>query len=183
MQGRQLLAAAGATAMLGLGISAAGAQGSPFEFDFGGVYTMSCNVSFAGSGGSGMTVNLLPSFDSCEFVGFPATVSQSGIWRLPISSGPSGGWYGGNFTVPSGTTTIVDVPLWACTVSMSGPQTASHGVGGTIVQVRNVTGGIELNLDVSVPLASASGGCPFSSWGSVGMSTGAPAYVPGVTVP
>lgn len=179
MQGRQLLAVAGATAVLGLGVGAAGAQASPFEFSFGGAYTVSCDVSFTGTNGSPIT--LMPSFSTCNFMGLPATVTQSGLSQLTVVSPPSGGWYGSNYTIPSGTSMTITVPIAGCTISVPGAQTFANGTGGQVIRARNVTGGIEVGLYANSLIHSAST-CPFSSGASGGMTTVTPAFVPGVTI-
>jgi hypothetical protein len=179
MQGKQRLASLGVAAVLGLGVGAASAQGSAVEFNLGGIYEVSCDASFTGTKGAAVFLNA--TFSTCNFMGLPATVTQSGATQLLITSGPSGGWYSGNYTIPSGGMTTINVPLAGCTVTMPGPQTITHGTSGQGVRARNVTGGIEVDLQLNSLSGSASG-CPFAS-GLVGMTTVTPAFVAGVTVP
>lgn len=150
-----------------------------------GAYTIDCpaaDATFSGSATGADTTSFTPAYGSnCNFFGLPVSVAQSGTWSLRVTGGPSSGWYTGEVTIPAGTVTTINNPLYGCTQTVSGAQTFTHGVGGNVIRFRNVTfspplsgTGIELEATVN-NIAYMASGCPFSSGTDGTYSTGAPA--------
>jgi len=192
------IATAGAVAVVGLGVSAAGASGysisggsyvgtstSNPSWTNGGAYTIDCpaaDATLSGIATGADATVFTPAYGSnCNFFGLPVTVAQSGTWSLRVVGGPSAGWYTGELTIPAGTSTTVSMPLAGCTQVVSGPQVIANGVGGNIVRFRNVTGGVQLEAAVNNIAYSASG-CPFASGTDGTYNSNGSVDIPGITV-
>lgn len=200
---------AGAVAVVGFGMGAAAVSAysisggsytsdrsgaNTFKFG-GGLFGLTCPITVGGwSGGAVMSgsatgvasTDFTPVFGNCKFLGFPANLTQLGAWRVTIDSGPDlNGYYYGNFTILAATTTTVNVPIAACTVTVAGPQGFSHGGNGglDIVRGRNWTLGSGVDFEVAVHGISftTSGSCPFSGASDSVYSTGVTA-IPGITI-
>lgn len=194
----QKLAIAGTVAAIGCGVGAATASAYSISggayvgtatgnhtYTNGGVYTISCpsvDTSFSGTATGADITSFTPAYgSSCSFFGMPVTVTQSGTWSLRVIGGPVGGWYVGEVQIPSGTSTTISQPLAGCTQVVSGAQTFTHGVGGNVIRLRNVTGGVELEASVN-GIAYAASGCPFFSGVDGTYNTNGPVDVPGITI-
>lgn len=159
----------GASAASGYSISGGSYVGTPevaVTATFDGVYTTDCGASsssYWGTASGAASTNFTPSFGGCSWVGFPATVSQSGAWSITVTGGPDfQGWYTGTLYIPSGTTTSFNAPVAGCTTTVSGAQSFSDGVGGNVVRIRNTSLGATAEYTVFGVVYTASG-CPYSS--------------------
>lgn len=192
------LATAGAVAVIGLGVSVAsasayaisggsyvGTAASNHTYTNAGAYTIDCpagDTTFSGTATGSDTTIFTPAYGSnCNFFGLQALVTQSGTWSLRVTGGPSAGWYTGELTIPSGTSTSINIPLMGCTQVVSGAQTFTHGVGGDVIRFRNVTAGVQLEASVN-NIAYTASGCPIFSGTDGTYSTNGPVDIPGITV-
>lgn len=190
---------AGAVAMIGLGVGAAGASAYSISggsyvgtlttnptWTIGGAYTIDCpaaDVTFSGDATGADTTSFTPAYGvNCNYWGLPANVAQSGTWSLRVIGGPDvAGWYVGEVAIPAGSSTTISIPLAGCTQTVSGPQTYTHGAGGNVIRFRNVTGGVQLEASVNTIAYSASG-CPFPSGTDGTYNSNGAVDIPGITV-
>jgi hypothetical protein len=184
------MATAGAVAAMGLGLSAASASAYAISggaytgtatanhtFTVGGAYQIECtSATFSGTATGAATTAFTPSYSGCTFFGFPATVTQSGVWSITANSGPVGGVYGGRVDIPAGTTTTIEVPIAGCTVTVTGAQ-GFAGAGSA----SNNGSGVDLEASVTGIVYSASG-CPFPSGTDGEYLTNGPVTIPGISV-
>jgi hypothetical protein len=199
------MATAGAVAVVGLGLGAASssaafsisggayvgapaAAASEHSFTVAGAYTITCpksSTTFTGNATGAASTSFTPAYGSgtvCEFFGFPASVAQSGTWSV-TATGKTGSTYTGQIGIPSGSVTTINVPIASCTATVGGPQTFTHGSGGSTGTAVNVTGGVNLTAVANnVAIASASGGCPFTTSDTAVYNTNGAVYIPGITV-
>lgn len=189
------LATVGVVAALGVGFGAAGASaysisGGGYTGARAGTITFASSFSFvcaaasySGAATGADTTSLTPSFGpSCPFYGFPGAAFQSGAWDLKVVAGPDGsGYYDGELTIPTGTTTSAFSPTPGCSGAFSGPQSFRHGFSGTVIRMKNVAGGATLEMNLNGITHSATGTC-FSSGSGGAYSTNGAVTFPGVTV-
>lgn len=155
-----------------------GASTAAATFKLARLYTVECqDMSVSGSATGSWTTDFTPTYSNCSFVGFPATVSQSGNWSTGIVAGPTGGGtYYADFSIPPWTTTIISVPIAGCTVTISGSQWVVAPV-----HFQNSWPGAEMDIDVHLVNYTASG-CPFSSGTDGTIESNGPINIPGITV-
>jgi hypothetical protein len=190
------IATAAAVAATALGLGAAGASaysisGGPYTGTStaantftvgGGAYTVSCaTTTISGNATGSATTNFAPSYGGCTFFGLPATMVQTGFWSTTVTSGPILGRFRGDLTFTPGSATTLSVPIAGCVVSVAGPQTFQDGVGGTVVQDTNVSGGVQFEA-VLTNIAYTASGCPFASGNDGVYRTNGPISIPGVTI-
>lgn len=189
------IAAAAATAAVALGIGASGASAyavsggpytgtatSPNTFTLAGAYTVNCaGMTISGNATGSATTDFAPSYSGCSFLGFPATMVQSGVWSTKVTSGPFSGRYRSDLTFTPLSVTTLNVPVAGCVVSVAGPQTFQDGIGGNVVQEQNVPGGVNFDATLNNIAYSASG-CPFASASDGVYRTNGPISIPGITI-
>ncbi|MBF6620872.1 MAG: hypothetical protein ITG02_11665 [Patulibacter sp.] len=194
------LVAAGAGAVLALGIGAAGASAYSISggaytgtatvdhtWTYGGSTVVICPTSgttYSGTATGADTTTFTPGFGgagSCEFFGLPASVTQSGAWSLKVIAGPDGnGYYEGRLDIPVGTTTITDIPTGSCLATVGGAQAFQHPFSGTTILMRNAGPDLELVMSLSGITYTGSGLC-FPP-GLAVYSTNGVVLLPGVTI-
>lgn len=147
-----------------------------------GTYTVSCTgTTISGTATGSATTNFAPSYSGCKFLGFPATMIQSGVWSTTVTSGPFSGVYRSDLTFTPGSVTTLNVPIAGCVVNVAGPQAFQDGVGGNIVQEQNVTSGVQLQATLK-NITYAASGCPFASASDGEYRTNGPISIPGITI-
>jgi hypothetical protein len=191
------LATAGVVAVLGIGAAGAatasaysisggaytGSATADHTSTFGGAYVFECPSSYFGTATGADTTSFTPDFGfGCNFFGYPAVATQSGAWNLKVVAGPDmNGYYDGELTVPVGTTTTNESPLPGCSAAFSGPQAFRHGFSSTVIRMKNVGGGVTLEMDLNGIVYTATGPC-FTS-GSGGLySTNGIVSIPGISI-
>lgn len=195
-------AVAGVVAVLGAGVGATSvsaysisggayvgaALGGGPSWVFDGAYTAGCPASgaaYSGTATGAASTSFTPYYGGaggCDFYGLPATAGQSGSVSLEVISGPDiNGYYYGELTIPSGTSTVVDIMGAYCTATISGPQTFRHGISSTVIRMANVGSDATLEMDLNGIAYTATGPC-FPA-GTGGMhSTNGVIVLPGVTI-
>lgn len=200
------LATAMAVAAVGLGLGATnasayridGISGNPFVYSgtagaahtytTGEFFQLECptkDTTFTGiADGAAMTV-FTPSYggeEACSFLGYPATVEQTGTWELTVNAGPNGtAEYNGDITIPAGTSTTVTVPILGCSWTVSGPQTFAHGVNGNNLRADDYGGGVFLEAAV-YGISYVAAGCPFLSGNDGQYRTNGVVTIPGIAI-
>ena len=188
-------AAAVATCAVGGGATVASAysiSGGPYTgvpslgqtFAIGGVYSYDCPASlatFAGTATGGDTTTFTPSYGGCTFFGLPLTVSQSGTWSLKVTGDDGAGTYYGELRIPSGTSTTIDFPIGGCTTVVAGAQTFAHGVGGSVIRMRNTGTSVELEAIIN-GITHTDSGCAHPSGSDGVYSTNGPVTIPGIAI-
>lgn len=183
-----IIAAAVTAATLGLGAAPAsaysisggiytGTANSSTTFKMAG-YTVECTfaTTYSGTASGSASTSFTPAFSGCGFVGFPATISQSGSWSLTINGSTGSSAYQGGFYIPWGSTTTITIPLAGCTVTIPGGQSFPNAVTAL-----NAMGGAAVQIVTSAWMSfTASSGCPFTS-GSFGEINLGVITMPGVT--
>lgn len=158
------------------------------QFSVGGAHTYTCPAgltTFTGTATGSDTTTFTPYYggtDDCDWFGFGVTVTQSGAWDLKVVGGPVGGWYTGELTIPAGTTTTTDVFWGGCLFEVAGPQSFRHGVGGTIIRLRNTSTGVDLEASVADISHTTLRGCPHASGPDGSYTTNGPVSIPGITI-
>lgn len=154
-------------------------------FTIGGAYSYDCpasQASFLGTATGADTSSFTPAYGACTFFGFPLTVLQSGTWSLRVIGGPdAGGYYDGELGIPSATVTTVQFPIGGCTITVSGPQTFTHGTGVNVIRMRNTGTGVELEASVS-GIAHSDSGCAHPTGSDGVYDTNGPISIPGITI-
>lgn len=106
-------------------------------FTLGGAYTMNCDGGFAGTVTSATTMAVQPSFTNCGVSGIGATIDSPDDLELTITGTGSGsGLFVYSVSLPAGTAMKISMPLAGCEITVSGPQTLAHGVGGMFFPAR-----------------------------------------------
>jgi hypothetical protein len=165
---------------------------SDHSLTIGGAYTITCpkaDTAFTGTATGAAQTSFTPYWGAangtgevCEFYGFPAKVTQSGMWNLTVT-GNSGSTYTGQITIPSGSVTTIDIPITGCTYTVGGPQAFTHGSGGTILTAVNATGGVNLTAVVNnVAFASTAPSCPFTTADRAIYNSNGPISFPGIRI-
>lgn len=187
------LAVAAAVAVAGLGMSTSSASAYAFTthltgsasaqhtITFDGMYTVSCDVSFTGTA-SGASIAFDFDYPSCEFFGFPASMTTVGAWGLLVTGGSSPS-FTGQITLPSGSAATLNIPIMGCQVDFTTPQTLSDGFGGNAITMTNVASPTSVDLEASLKLPYVSnGGCGFSLSGTAEYETNGPVNIAGLTI-
>lgn len=150
----------------------------------GGMYSVDCSaVSYGGTASGAYFTVFTPSFTGCTFLGFPATVTQSGTWSVGVTGDDGSGTYTGDFFIHLLSTTTINVPLVGCTMTVTGGQLFDNGVNGDVVTVQNYgsPNGVLMRV-LAHGLVYTASGCPLSGGADGTYTTGGNVNIPGVMV-
>lgn len=195
---------------LGLGAASAsaysvdGISGNPYNytgapassawehsFTVDGAYTIVCpkaDTAFSGTATGSAETFFTPYWGAnngtgevCDFLGFPAKVTQSGTWSFMVTDNVST-TYRGEIRLQAGSTTTLYVPIANCTATIS-PRTFLHGALGSVVSAVNVAGGVDLTFLLgNLRVASATATCPFSAPTTAVYNSNGPISIPGIRI-
>ncbi|MBF6619402.1 MAG: hypothetical protein ITG02_04130 [Patulibacter sp.] len=178
------VAAASASAYDITGGSYVGSSTAPHSLTFGGVYTVTCHVDFAGHTenvvGDTAATDMTPAYSNCDFFGLPATVTSAAPIRLKVTAD----WPPFSLSIDLYILGIklIEIPIVGCQVAVSSPQSLLDGTGGNSIVGANVGSDFEWGASVQNIAYTTNGACPFGSGSDGAYDTNGPVTLQGVSV-
>jgi hypothetical protein len=167
----------------GPAVSATWSNGATFTL--AGAYTMTCDGGFAGTVSGTATMSVQPDFMNCVIGGMAATFDSPDDLELTITgTGSSTGMFVYSVGLPAGTSMTVGLPLAGCELTVSGPQTLAHGVGGAVFPARLMSSpsGVLLEATANGIDYTTNGMCPVSAGTDGTFSSDGPAIIEGIWI-